>query len=191
MQPIGYRVNADDDKMECPGELYDYHWAGNGIFIEAKNQLLSARIPITDVQTRGLSLMQPEIKFKHGKIPEIYYDFIVEQMKLTPQVESYFVVVWEDNVYKIRKPPQIAAADAVVYQAQDNVILDIHSHPAGPNGFSAIDDADEQGFKIYGVLDNRDGHHPAIFLRMGVYGYFHYLQWEDVFERRSNVFSPL
>ena len=61
-------------------------------------------------------------------------------------------------------------ADQELYE---RVVIEIHSHHAMPARFSGTDDADETGFRVYGVI-GRLPEQPEIRLRVGVYGYF----WE-------------
>jgi len=43
------------------------------------------------------------------------------------------------------------------------------------------DNEDEQGFRIYGVIGNMT-RRPQVRLRVGIYGYFYELDFEDVFD---------
>jgi len=52
-------------------------------------------------------------------------------------------------------------------------LLLIHSHHGMRPEFSRADDADERGFRLYGVIGNLP-EKPEIRMRVGVYGYF----WE-------------
>jgi PRTRC genetic system protein A len=56
-----------------------------------------------------------------------------------------------------------------------NTLLELHSHHQMAAFFSATDTADEQGFRLYGVvgrLDSDSQHTPEIRMRMGIYGQF-------------------
>ncbi len=181
-QPIGYSILTDDDNLTSSGELYDYTWAGNGVFIEAENALIKACIPISTSPTRGLHDLSPEVILKHGRIEERYLHYIVQEMVRNPEGEDYYAIVWEDNQYKIRKPNQIKTDVSVVYEQLPNVVLDIHSHPGNKYlAFSSQDDKDEQGLKIYGVIGGLGRRQPLAMARVGVYGYFHYLEWSEIF----------
>ncbi len=182
MKPIGYSILTDQD-IESTGELYDYTWAGNGIFIEAENPLIKVCIPITEAPTRGLQdLTTPEIILKHGRIEERYFRYIVKEMIQNPEGEEYFAIVWEDEEYKIKKPKQVRSASEVTYEQLSNVVIDIHSHPGGKHiDFSSQDDKDEQGLKIYCVVGALNHKLPVAMARLGVYGYFHNLDWHQVF----------
>ena len=184
-QPVAYRIFQKGTPDDIDGEVgLTYTWAGNGVFIEAESPLLAARIPITDAITRGLPELKTIIELKHGKIPQSLFDDIMDDMMLTPKIENYYGIVWDDS-YKIRKPIQSRAGDKVTYAILENVVLDIHSHGELAPIFSTQDNKDEQGFKLYGVVGLLDAKYRCALLRVGVYGYFDYLDWADVFEGES------
>ena len=55
--------------------------------------------------------------------------------------------------------------------------------PRQPQGlFSATDDGDEQGFRVYGVVGRLDTPAPEVALRLGIYGHFAPLHWSQVFD---------
>lgn len=180
MKPIGYQV---------PG--YDYFWAGNGVFVEAKNRHLLARIPLAEFKTRGLEDVKPEIVLQHGLIPIAHLDFILDT--LGAKNEQYYAIVWEDGKYWIKRPAQLATPGSVKYEILPNVVMEIHTHPPNCPEFSGQDDADELGFKIYGVVSPEKASDryqvvtsSTILLRVGVYGYFYELDLAQVFTGKSS-----
>lgn len=182
MQPIGYSVMTDDDNLASSGELYNYYWAGNGVFIEAENPLIRAQIPVAVGVTRGLPDITQEVILAHGKIDPRYFDYILGNMLMTPEQECYYAITWEDDRYKIRKPDLHQASGHVTYEVLPNVVMELHSHPGNLGiGFSSQDDADEQGLKIYGVVGCLGRHQPLAQLRVGVYGNFHIIDPSLVF----------
>ncbi len=185
INPVGYIIRDSGGETIVPGfgELYDYTWAGNGIFVQAENPLfLSARIPICSAKTRGLPDLAPNITMKCGKIPQRFFDFILDQMLLTPHEESYFAIVRENGAYYVRRPGQTANEEKVTYEKLDNVVAEFHSHGDMVPFFSSQDNDDEQGLKIYGVVGMLSGPLPCALLRVGVYGYFYLLDWSQVFQ---------
>jgi hypothetical protein len=181
-QPIGYYVLTDE--YERPGELYNYIWAGNGVFIKSRNPLLAAQIPVAVGVTRGLPNITPEVIMAHGKIDQCFFDYILEYMLLTPELETYFAITWEDGFgYKFIKPEQQQTGDSITYDVLPNVVMELHSHPGNLGiGFSSQDDADETAFKIYGVVGCLGRQVPLAQLRVGVYGNFHIIDPSEVFQ---------
>jgi hypothetical protein len=50
------------------------------------------------------------------------------------------------------------------------VVLELHTHPPGVEGFSKIDDEDETGLRIYVVLVDPDSPTPIVLARVSVFG---------------------
>jgi PRTRC genetic system protein A len=68
-------------------------------------------------------------------------------------------------------------------------VIEVHSHHRMSAFFSEQDDRDEQGFRLYGVIGNlnKEGNCPSLRLRAGVYGSFHEVPAEWVFEMPDNL----
>ena len=62
------------------------------------------------------------------------------------------------------------------------MVAEFHSHGGSRAFFSATDDRDEQGFRIYGVVGRLNDSYPELRLRVGVYGHFAPLEWSQVFD---------
>jgi hypothetical protein len=60
-------------------------------------------------------------------------------------------------------------------------VLELHSHHALPAYFSRVDDADEQGLRLYGVVGRLDRTRPEVALRVGAYGHRLPVSWDAVF----------
>ena len=156
--------------------------AGNGLFIAAENDHLQAVVQIAPATVRGLALMAPVVRLKHGKIPAALFSKSLRMMQLSLHRELYLAVVWGDGAYSLRMPDQEASSAHVTYQNLPNKVLDLHSHPTMFGRFSGIDDRDEVGFQIYGVLGHLDWLIPEYSFRVGVYGHFQALPLGAVFE---------
>ena len=61
------------------------------------------------------------------------------------------------------------------------MVAEFHSHGGSRAFFSATDDRDEQGFRVYGVVGRLDALQPELSLRVGVYGHFAQVDWLQVF----------
>lgn len=183
--PVGYQVNRDPGELLFGdrGRFYDYILAGNGLFIEAHNHLLATTVRIADVLVRGLEPYQEKLALAHGEIPAQVYDMLYGLVCETPGKEQYLAVTWEDGRYLVNRPAQEGSVGRVKYQATANVVLDVHSHGRlSPARFSAQDDEDEQGLRLYLVFGKVSTPEPEVQIRLGVYGYFKYLELGDVFD---------
>ena len=164
------------------GLHYNYVMAGNGLFIQAENPMLQATVCIASAKVRGLAPLVEEVRLAHGKIPGRLLGDALRAMMLSMPRELYVAVVWEDGRYSIRVPAQEAGAAHVTYQQLPNKVLDLHSHPTMSGNFSGIDNRDEVGFQLYGVIGHLDHLIPEYSFRLGVYGHFKPLGIGDVFD---------
>lgn len=134
------------------------------------------------IKVRGLPLIKTRIlQLLHGKIPHRLFDLALSVMLIRPEREVYTAIVWNEG-YQLYVPEQSGDSGRVTYQAAENVVVELHSHCDKGMAFSLIDNADEQGFKIYGVVGDLYDESPSLNLRLGVYGYFYPLHWGDVFD---------
>lgn len=180
MKTVGYLVNHQAGLEGERGVFFDYVLASNGLFIEAEGPYMAARIPVAEAKVRGLAPLEPQIALRHGLIPDCLFELALSEMLKDPGREKYVAVTWKDG-YHLYVPEQQTSGGSVKYSTGENVVLDLHSHGGMGAFFSATDDRDEQGLRLFGVVGHLDGC-PELLLRCGVYGYFHPLEWEDVFE---------
>jgi len=181
MKMVGYLVNYPDGVSGEKGIYYNYILAANGLFIEASNPMLAARIPVSECEVRGLAPMKTKIALTYGSIPQHFFDMAFDTFLAAPDRERY-VAVTAAAGYDFYVPVQDQGDASVVYEVGNSVVLDIHSHAHMPAFFShQTDDKDETGLKLYAVV-GRLNSTPVVKLRVGVYGYFHSLTWRDVFD---------
>lgn len=90
-------------------------------------------------------------------------------------------ITWNGE-YHINFPLQKGDAGGVEYERMPGTIMDIHSHGAMRAFFSGTDNRDEQGIRLFMVLGKMDTDEPEYLMRLGVYGYFRDVTFEEVFE---------
>lgn len=117
---------------------------------------------------------------KHGKIPYELGLSLLGCLLREQDVERFVVVRWNGAGYELEAPRQEQGPAHVSYTRPDHVLFEAHSHPRMAASFSLTDDADEQGVGFYGVLGLAGGE-IAVRLRVGIYGYFMPVVFEDVF----------
>jgi len=181
VKPAGYIFNTRDGPVGEAGLYYDYLAAENGVFIRAGNPLLRATVLISPAEIRGLSPLEERVELPHGKIPRYLYDLALASFIANSDREQYMAVTWEDR-YHLRLPAQTRETSSVRYEQLPRVILDIHSHGYMRAFFSGTDDGDEQGLRLYMVVGRLDTLLPEVDIRVGVYGYFAPLTFEEVFD---------
>jgi len=177
---VGYLVNHPDGTAGERGLYYNYILASNGLFIEAENPLLAARVPAAECEVRGLAPMETKVILTYGSIPQRFFDLALDTFLADP-VNEHYVAVTGANGYHFYVPVQDRSGDSVVYEVGESVVLDIHSHGRMRAGFSGQDNKDENGLKLYAVVGRLNAT-PVVKLRVGVYGYFKTLAWGDVFD---------
>lgn len=179
-KPVGYLMNYPTGLCGEKGLFYDYIFASNGVFIEAENPLIAARIPVADCDIRGLAPMETKISLTYGSIPQRFFDLVLD-LFLSDVATEHYVAITGDAGYHFYIPVQDKHSGSVVYEAGNSVVLEMHSHGRGGAWFSSTDNKDETGLKIYGVMGKLDTT-PIVKLRIGAYGYFRELFWNEVFD---------
>jgi PRTRC genetic system protein A len=163
------------------GLAYDYVVAGDGLYVVADNRYVAARVPVARATVRGLPPLYASLTLPAGRLPRGLWDRIVAVAYARPEREVLLAVSLEPTGYRLPRPPQLAGSTSVIYRPPQDALLQIHSHGAYPARFSPTDDADEQGFAIYGVVGRLGSERPEVALRVGVYGYFLPVPWEAIF----------
>jgi PRTRC genetic system protein A len=173
--------HLSSDTVLKQGSLYSYFFAGNGTFISAAKPGLAVAFPIARCTVRGLPDLEPMFKFDFPKISEEVMESLLYHSQVSAQdgLERLFHVLWdeESRVFRLHSPVQHQTAvscrpieddeNSTLHQA----VIEIHSHHSMRANFSRIDDADETGFRIYGVIGDVLGR-PEIRFRVGLHGYF-------------------
>ncbi len=184
MKPVGYLINTPNNSGIAGdrGIYFNYILAANGLFIEAENKYLSARVAVAECEVRGLTPLEPQFTLRYGKIPAYFFDLALSELLKTPDKERYIAVTY-NNGYHLQIPEQEVSNLRVKYDALQlaDVVMDIHSHGEGKPFFSSWDNTDEGGLRLYAVIGNllRE---PTVLIRVGVYGSYNYWKWTDVFE---------
>jgi PRTRC genetic system protein A len=180
MNPVGYLVNTRAGLAGEPGLFYDYILASNGLFIQAQSPLLTARIAIANVRVNGLAPLDKKVELSKGRIPRWLYDLAISVLLIDREHERYVAITWEGE-YHLREPWQDSSGGGVTYEVLPDTVLDIHSHGFIPAFFSGIDNRDEQGLKLYAVVGKCHALMPEVETRVGIYGYFAPIEFEEVF----------
>ena len=173
------------------GLAYDYVVAGDGLYVVADNRYLAARVPVARATVRGLPPIYASLTLQAGRLPQGLWDQIVAVACARPEREVLLAVSLEPSGYQLLRPTQLAGPTNVIYRPPRDALLQIHSHGAYPARFSRTDDADEQGFGLYGVVGRLGSERPEVALRVGVYGYFLPVPWEAVFAGDRGPFRDL
>ena len=180
---MGYLLHRRSGLTGTPGIGYDYITAENGVHVQSGGAAITARIPVAEGHLRGLAPVDRKVELKHGLIPSHLFELGLNWMLTTPTTEKYFALSWEGDSYHLLTPEQQGTGHSVSYQtAKGTIAAEFHSHGGLTAFFSETDNQDEQGLRIYGVTGRLNTNHPELQLRIGIYGHFDDLEWENVFE---------
>ena len=182
--PVGYLVNHPAGLVGSQGIGFDYVLGAGGLYVQSESAHLTARVMVAPAQVRGLSPVTEKVELAHGLIPAHVFELGLGWMLAAPDTERFFAVRWDGDAYRLVVPPQEGTGSSLSYQPPSGVIAEFHSHASHRAFFSATDDGDEQGFRIYGVVGRLDTLTPELTIRVGIYGHFAPL-------RRSQVFDGL
>ena len=180
--PVGYLVNHPGGLAGVQGIGYDYVLGSGGVYVQSQGANLTARVLVAPGTVRGLAPVAEKVQLTHGPIPAGLFEAGLRWFQDAPDTERFFAVRWDGQGYRLVVPPQVGTATRLAYQPPAGVVAEFHSHGGSRAFFSATDDRDEQGFRIYGVVGRLDAPLPELRLRVGVYGHFAPLDWPQVFD---------
>ena len=178
---MGYLVNHPAGLSGAHGIGYDYVLGSGGLYVQSESAHLVARVPVAPGTVRGLAPVTEKVALSHGPIPAQLFEAGLRWFQEAPDTERFFAVGWDGRAYRLVVPPQAGTATSLAYRPPTGVVAEFHSHGSLPAFFSATDDRDEQGFRLYGVVGRLDTLLPELSLRVGVYGHFAPLEWSQVF----------
>ena len=179
---MGYLVNHRGGLAGAHGIGFDYVLGCGGVYVQSQGAHLTARVPVASCEVRGLAPVAEKVQLTHGPIPAQLFELGLRWFQDDPDTERLFAVRWDGDAYRLVVPPQAGTATRLAYLPPAGVVAEFHSHGGSRAFFSATDDRDEQGFRIYGVAGRLDAPLPELSLRVGVYGHFAPVDWSQVFD---------
>ena len=179
---MGYLINHNIGLSGSQGVGFDYVLGAGGLYLQSESAHLTARVLIAPAEVRGLAPVFEKLALAQGPIPAHVFELGLGWMLAAPGTERFFAVRWDGHAYRLVVPPQEGTGSSLTYQPPQGVIAEFHSHGTHPAYFSATDDRDEQGFRVYGLVGCLDTPEPELTLRLGIYGHFAPLHWSQVFD---------
>jgi hypothetical protein len=126
--------------------------------------------------------VEPFVQLEHPRVPAELVDEMLEAAlgakddDLKP-VEALFHLTWDASGSRLQMPPQERSIMSVKpighAPSYETAAVEVHSHHGMAARFSSTDDADEVGFRIFGVLGEIFTR-PTLRVRVGLYGHY----WE-------------
>lgn len=186
-------VNARLSGVEqAPAPLGTYILTRHLILLEAEREEFRARVPVALVVPPILQLPHEPPRFE-WKVPPPPIETLTHQVlpffvcasqeDSGKQTEALANLVWTGSGWRTHFPRQLASPAGV--QTSEplpaGAVVQLHSHARMKPFWSSTDNADEQGFLIYGVVGRIGSTAPQLLLRVGINGHWLPLRWNDVF----------
>jgi PRTRC genetic system protein A len=170
--------------------MYEYLFAGNGVFIRAIRPEFEVLMPIETFKQpiRGLPSLAPQLKFNYHKIPKeillTIWEYSRSARNLEQElIETLFYLNYQDECWRLRLPNQFQGVSSCrPKQPYQEALLELHSHGNMPAFFSKADDTEENGFRIYAVIGKLKNNYPEIKVRIGLFDYFWNIPADFIFE---------
>lgn len=164
--------------IEMENLLFRYEKAGIGEFIVPVNK----KFQVLTGANMTLTLSLP-------KIPRRFLEETVRMFKASPEKEMAVQIWYNKEEYKLVVPEVLGANKVSITTVYDTclfkkgffVVCDIHSHNTMPAFFSSVDNADEIGTQLYGVIGNVDHDDVSVKFRVGCEGCFKELTVDEIF----------
>ena len=182
LTPVGYLVNHSGGLAGAHGIGFDYVLGSGGLYVQSESANLTARVLVAPCEVRGLAPVAEKVELAHGPIPARLFELGLGWFEDDPDTERFFAVRWDGRSYRLVVPEQEGTATSLEYTPPAGVVAEFHSHGTSRAFFSATDNKDEQGFRIYGVVGRLNKYRPELSLRVGVYGHFAPADWSQVFD---------
>ena len=180
--PVGYLVNHPGGLAGVHGIGYDYVLGSRGVYVQSESAHLTARVPVAACDGAGARSRDREGAAHPRPHPGNSSSWGCAGSRTTPDTERFFAVRWDGDATGWWCPRRPGLRTRLAYVPPAGVVAEFHSHGGSRAFFSATDDRDEQGFRIYGVVGRLDALQPELSLRVGVYGHFAPLDWPQVFD---------
>lgn len=181
--------HADQPLPTPKRSLIDYITAGNGVWKRAVSDLFYALVPVVETapcKIAGLRNLDPQLIMRWGKLPPSILIGAIECSRKAMPYEAMFHVRIISGKFYLVSPEQCATQGGVAYRERLNyrapIVMDLHSHHTMRACFSATDDRDELGFRLYCTIGRLQNAVPEVVVRLGVYGDWLPLRVIDVFD---------
>src|SRR5438093_10258938 len=193
---VRFVLHARAELVPFTGRLYDYVLAANGLFVRAERPGLRALVPLAPCELRGLNPVEPYVELLIPRVPAALVAkalslAVVEAGPDGEPREVLFHLLWRDG-WRLLRPHQeqgfasVRPLGPALGSSYEQALVELHSHHGMRLGFSALDDEEETGFRLYAVLADIFLR-PTLFARVSVYGYHAPIPAATVFELPEGV----
>ena len=182
---------ARDGAVAHSSAVIQYVMHGGGVMLKAKNDHFDITLPLATAEIRGLPVVKPSVKMT--AIPAQFLSAIIDHAKARDYEVVYYVVKrpFSSKLELIvGQSGGVASIENIVDPVPDSqIVAQIHSHHHMEAFFSATDDANEQEFRLFGVVGRTQYARPHTCFRLGVHGYHFDIRAHDIFDDYGSVGS--
>jgi PRTRC genetic system protein A len=185
---VDYKVATDPTLPPIASRMKEYCLAGNGVFVRAERQGLSASIPVANCTIPGLPSLTSYVLLKYPLVPANIVGAILRASQAVGKKEILFYLWYANGNWQLNIPEQLATPLSVkplvasLGSAHETALIEIHSHHSMNAIFSSVDDLEESGkFRLFAVLGEIFTR-PIINVRVGIYSHFWQIPANWVFQ---------
>ena len=185
--PYGYLI-ARDGPPEPSGLVADIVLDGGGLYLAACTEHLMVRVRLARADIPNVPVVQTGVTFRRGPVHGDLWEALVAHARAAMPNEVLLAVIAREprdgetflssaGPYVLVEP-QLDEAGTGAWQPQQtsgcsvratpiaDAIIEVHSHHAMGAYFSATDDRDETGRRVYGVLGRLNTAAPELAFRV-------------------------
>lgn len=174
--------------------LIDFYKDGSLYRVE-KNEIFLMMAPKQNYNRGSFRMLIPPIPIVKLKELIMLFKYVYENHNTEIMLQLFWNKDSQEYFWYI--PKQMVTSVScnikrnIELEMEHYLIGDFHSHGAYPAAFSIVDDKDELGFRIYGVIGDLDKKRFSISLRAGTGGCFIPLNIRDIFDCKDNILDNL
>lgn len=198
MYLVKYRIAESVPLPGIEAALYEYVMASNGIFVRGARREFQVQFRIARCGIRGLAHLETSWQLNAPRVPRAIVAEMLQRARaardahgrpceIVFHLELDETCTWQCHVPRqTQSPTSTRPDDDSPSSSYARACIEVHSHVDMPAQFSVLDDGDELGFRVYGVLGNIFTA-PRIRVRVGLYGYRHDIPAAWVFDLPAEV----
>ena len=178
---VNYLIAHEASLPPIRAAMYEYILAGNGLFVRGQREGLRAMLPVAECTVRGLAHVQPFVELTYPRISAGLVSQMLQQSLAAKDgrgnpVEALFHLSWDGAHWQMETPAQdqgpahVQPLSAAIGSSYAQALIEVHSHAGFSPEWSLLDDLEETGFRLFGVLGSIFTE-PALRVRVGLYGH--------------------
>ena len=131
---VDYKVATDPTLPPIASRMKEYWLAGNGVFVRAERQGLSALIPVAICTIPGLADFALDVKLQYPLVPTDIVNAMLSAAQAVGKKEILFYLSFTQGKWQLDIPSQLATPLSVKpllsshTTAYETALIEVHSH---------------------------------------------------------------